>query len=772
MITTIGLLAFWSCSSKRLPDGPKLPLHFFVAESVKRMDSVPCDFSRVLDRGEMFRIWHQALQPCSIGNGWTQPSGGGITAFAMRSTVDVFSERRDYDLLVMTVKAVPHRNPKRRQTMRVFLNGHQLEKRVISADWTTIAIDIPKGRLRPRSNTVSFAFSYHVSTNVRGRKGKKDPRRYAANLKRLALAKSEGKRLSEHALKALLASPVRVENRPDQILDRESGRFRVKEPGWLVLPLSAPTLTGELEMELSGPAGLETSRAVRSARVVDLGSGDTWNAPLSEWQSHRNGVSARCTVPSARCTGGPCALILQVFPEPAGAVLEISPPVELTAGAAEPGQAGTVEVPAERPANLPDIVLIILDAARSDRFSCYGNQRVTTPNIDRLARDSVVFSNAFALAPYTLCSLPTMVSGQSFLAHGVDQRGKVLAAKKTTFAEQLRDAGYRTICFSTNPNNSRTSGTAQGYDEFYALWTEKEGRDALSPQYITERALENIADWQDPRPVHLQLHYMPPHAPYDPANEFDIFADPDYEGPCDGSHNTLTALESGRLDPGDGCLEQLIAKYDGGLLAADHWVGEVLDALRRRPRWKDTVVLVTADHGDAFLEHGRTGHNSTVFDEMLHVPFILYLPDTFDRRHIASDRLVTLEDIAPTLLATAALRPSGGVTGINLIGSPDDDQPERRYFIARTVGRSPTYALRSSRYKVILPPSGHGQLFDLVEDPGELSNLSFRRQPLFAALGQLLTWDLNIGAATQPHAPIAELPAKDIEMLEAIGYIE
>jgi arylsulfatase A-like enzyme len=348
----------------------------------------------------------------------------------------------------------------------------------------------------------------------------------------------------------------------------------------------------------------------------------------------------------------------------------------------------------------------------------------------------------------------------------------VLPPESVTLAEQLRDAGYHTVCFSTNPANSPARGTGQGYNEFHELWSEVEGRASANPRLITERALDLISRWDESQPLHLQLHYMPPHAPYDPEPEFDIFSNPDYSGPCDGQHTTIRALDAGRRDPGDGCLDQVIAKYDGNLRAADHWVGKLLDALRARARWTNTVVLITADHGEASLEHGRMGHNSTVFDEMLHVPFILRLPSTVPDRVFRSDRLVTLEDIVPTLLATASMDPSPEVTGIDLSRTGSEGEPPPRHFIARTVGYTPTFALRTKRWKIILPASGHGLLFDLAKDPGELTNLAFYRRPIYLALGQLLTAKMGGTLVADKLNTTANLSKRDRDMLEALGYIE
>ncbi len=774
MLALLAIAAVGGCLRIASHDGPELPLHYFLADVGGDRKTIQCDFSRDFQCDERYRVWEEPLQPCAVGYGWTQPSPEGIKAFGKRSSIEVFADTTDYNLLILTLRAYPHHNPERRQTMRVLLNGRRLDARKIKNTWTTVGIDIPAGRVHPGSNTISFSFAYHTSTNTPGQKGKKDHRRIAADLRVLGLARADGTAHSEQYLERLLERAAAPSIPSTRTLDRASGRYRVELPGTLVLPMEISGSSERLTIEMTADSNLDVDRTKVLAKIVNLSSGDTWMPPLPEWRNDdgSSGLMATGTIPIGRCADAPCMVTFQVQPQPAGAAIEIAQPRQL---------AGSNEQPRERLApaathqptdDRPDIVLITLDAARTDHFSLYGYDRLTTPNIDRLAQDALVFHNAFALAPYTLCSVPTIVTGLSFLDHGVTRRGQTLTPERSTLAEQLREAGYRTVCFSTNPHNSRAAGTDQGYDEFYELWTEVEGRASADPQFITERALETLAQIDDSQPLHLQLHYMPPHAPYNPAHEFDVFSDPDYEGPCDGWHRTIRALDVGRRAPGDGCLDELIALYDGNLFAADHWVGRLLDALRARPRWKNTVVLVTADHGDAFLEHGRMGHNKTVYDEMLRVPFILRLPEDFEGRTSSSDRLVTLEDIVPTLLATASLEPVDPVTGEDLSRSASGDQPPPRLFIARTASGVPAYALRTLRWKIILPASGHGQLFDLDNDPGEIANLSFHNQPLFVSLGQLLTWNLGGRPADNSQAPTADLPEEDLKMLEELGYIQ
>ena len=772
MLAILVLASVDGCSRSAPHDGPELQLHYFLADVRGNREAIQCDFSRDLQRDERFRVWEEPLQPCAIGYGWTQPSSEGIKAFGKRSSIEVFADATDYNLLILKVRAYPNRNPERRQTMHVFLNGRRLDAQEIPNDWTTVGIDIPEGRVLPGSNTVSFSFAYHMSTRQPGKKGGKDYRRIAASLRELGFARTDGTELSRRALEQLPERTATPPRPPVRLFDQATGKYRVEAPGSLILPMEISGSSGRLTIEMTAASDLDVDQTKVLATIVNLSSGDIWMPSLPEWRPDDDGagVQATGTIPIGRCAGAPCMVTLQVQPQPAGAAIEIAPPRQLPGSNDETRQRFESAAPHHPTDNRPDIVLITLDAARADHFSIYGYDRPTTPNIDRLARDALVFHNAFALAPYTLCSVPTMVTGLSFLDHGVTNRGQVLTADTSTLAERLRDAGYRTIAFSTNPHNSRAAGTDQGYDEFYELWTEIEGRASADPRFITERALDTIAQIDDSQPLHLQLHYMPPHAPYTPAPEFDIFSDPDYDGPCDGTHRTINALDVGRREPGDGCLEHFVALYDGNLFAADHSVGRLLDALRARGRWKNTVVLVTADHGDGFLEHGRTGHNKTVYDELLRVPFILRLPEDFEGRISTSDRMVTLEDIVPTLLATASLAPAVPMTGVNLLAPLDGGEPPPRFFVARTAPGVPAYALRTPRWKIILPASGHGMLFDLASDPGELAP----RKPQGERdreLQRLLEEFCRLGAS-DPGRDDTEVGDERLETLRALGYVE
>jgi arylsulfatase A-like enzyme len=417
----------------------------------------------------------------------------------------------------------------------------------------------------------------------------------------------------------------------------------------------------------------------------------------------------------------------------------------------------------------PDIVLITLDAARADHFGCYGYSRPTTPHIDSLAGESLVFRNATALAPYTLCSVPTMLSGLSFLDHGIVEKGFRIDDQAHTLAEYLQEAGYRTVCFTSIPNNSRKLGLDQGYDEFYEVWRILRGQARHDPFQFNKMVLERLANDDSSRPLHLQLHYLPPHEPYDPPESFDMFGDPDYQGAYDGTLSTKSAVNSREIEPDAADIERIEALYDGNLRVADFVVGEVLKALRARPSWHRTVVLITADHAEAMYEHGLIGHNYTVYDDMLRVPFILRLPKRIITEEIDTGRLVSLADIVPTLLATVPIAARPGLAGVNLLTVTT---VSNRYLVIRNT-KSTAYALRTDRWKVIVSGKKNLELYDLRSDPGEQLNLAIYKPLFTAGLVNLLQWQLRNAPEVTLARPQADMnDEEERAMLKELGYLE
>ena len=361
--------------------------------------------------------------------------------------------------------------------------------------------------------------------------------------------------------------------------------------------------------------------------------------------------------------------------------------------------------------------------------------------------------------------MPTMLTGLSFRDHGVVGRTR-LEESITTLAESLQQDGYRTSCYSANPNNAVARGMGQGCDVFEEFWRNVRAPRSIDPYRISASAIARLGELSDV-PEFLMLHYVPPHEPYRPAPGFDIFGDPSYTGDYDGSLGTVLGISAGRLHPTQADMDEVVSLYDGNLLTGDDAVSQVLEALKQRERWGNTVVLVVSDHGEAFGEHGLMSHNSTVYDEMLRVPFILRLPGGVVPEQIDTRGLVSLEDVVPTLLGLAGIEPTGKLSGVDLLASRI---PRRRGIVARSAQDPPFLAYRTSRWKLITG-RGVNELYDLGVDPGENHNVHFENLEMSICLRSLLEAELIRAPLGAVAAEGVELSDDELSTLRSLGYV-
>ena len=420
---------------------------------------------------------------------------------------------------------------------------------------------------------------------------------------------------------------------------------------------------------------------------------------------------------------------------------------------------------------LPNVLIVILDAARASNFGAYGYVRDTTPSIDELAAEGFVFRNAFSECPNTSCSIPNLISGIPFVDIGPPPSWHRISDQIVTLAEYLSGIGYRTIGLSANPNNAVARNTNQGFDEFFEMWAWEGPRrhpERRDPHRLSRFAIEAMRQVERTQPVFMLLHYMPPHKPYAPKPEFDIFGDPSYEGPVYPGV-TFRDVRAGRqtLSPAD--VEEMVALYDGNLRMADDAVRELFDALREDQRWDNSIILITADHGEAFFEHGVQGHNSTLYNEMLHIPFILRLPEGRVEDGVDIDRLVILSDVVPTVLGQLGLEPHREVGGIDILRTADHPGP--RVIVHRRAGEG-EFAVRTPTWKAVFSHDGqNSMLFDLENDPDELHNLVEVRRLLYQGYAALLTRHRLEARARSFESEAVELSDQDLRELRSLGYL-
>jgi arylsulfatase A-like enzyme len=294
-------------------------------------------------------------------------------------------------------------------------------------------------------------------------------------------------------------------------------------------------------------------------------------------------------------------------------------------------------------ASSPNIVLIVWDTARADHFSSYGYLRNTTPNVDKFAQRGVLFENAISASSWTLPAMASVFTGLLPHQHGAYTDR---ASEPRTLAQILGSGGYETAGFNANPfYGIRLWGLGRGFETYtdssgslgYSLDATRIGRVLVEPfseewfhrsrfdQFTAHQLNEEVYRWFDhrsDRPFFLFLNYNDAHDPYEAPLPHSHL----YGRASDEAKHLQNTAALGRfyLPPGE--RESLIADYDNCLSYIDSQVGELLQFLERSPDWSNTYVIITADHGDGFGEHGTYTHGWNLYREVLHVPLIIAGP--------------------------------------------------------------------------------------------------------------------------------------------------
>ncbi len=421
---------------------------------------------------------------------------------------------------------------------------------------------------------------------------------------------------------------------------------------------------------------------------------------------------------------------------------------------------------------LPDVVVFLMDTVRADHVGCYGYRRDTTPTIDRLAANGVKLDNVIAEAPYTLCSVPSFFTGQSWRNHQVQHNGDALADEFITLAEIFQIAGYETFGISDNPNVSHGTNTSQGFDEFEEMWKyHNEWREVdqrgWDPERPERRFRERLDEGMPESPVFFYVHIMPPHAPYFPGPQHDLWK-PNARSKITGSVAQMQQFDKGAIKAEGAPLRRLVSLYDGAMHRSDAAIGRMIDAWDGQERQRPTLYLYVSDHGEAFGEHGRFSHNSTPYDEMVHVPVVFSPANLVPGLEKSATSLRTLSDIHPILLHYLDIRPPGGTAWprryLDVLADPA--AARERIFIRC---REPVFATRTVDRLTLLQSWGEQEFYRLDKDPQAQDNQrAAGHDDYLAELRELRAWLENPAAG--PDAKAAELTPEDIARLKALGY--
>jgi len=435
---------------------------------------------------------------------------------------------------------------------------------------------------------------------------------------------------------------------------------------------------------------------------------------------------------------------------------------------------GAGEEPAAPPtpetAVRPNLLLISVDTLRADALSSYGATRKTTPFLDSLAAEGVRFEHAYATASWTSPSVVSMLTSSYPNRHrmggrlrGVPRAWSTIPETLPSLASRLGELGYRTYGLVANTNLAAERGFDRGFDRFLCLGTADldEVEEAFAPW------IDEIAGGEGP--WFLWLHLLDPHGPYDGRHPWiDEFGE-DHErlSFLDGMRSELLSQKAPQLL--DVHMEYVRALYDSEVAATDDYLKSVFERL---PGSEDAFVLFTSDHGEEFLDHGGMQHGRTLYDESTRIPMILRTPDR-EPSGVVAERVVSLVDVLPTLLAAAGDEPIENAVGENLLTQLGDSAADARIVVAELLRGSVDRAVMDGRYKLILTErKGRTttELFDLKNDPGEQHNLAADETERVARLS---AW---IDAFAATHLPLEEsgesaITPEQLEALRSLGYV-
>jgi arylsulfatase A-like enzyme len=301
-----------------------------------------------------------------------------------------------------------------------------------------------------------------------------------------------------------------------------------------------------------------------------------------------------------------------------------------------------------------NILLIAIDTLRADSVGCYGSNKSYTPNIDKIAKQSLIYEHCLAPSSWTLPSFMSLFTSLYAPQHGITGKGFLLKSPNApeekaeslskdipTLAEILSNNGYHCEGIVANMLLNPTWGFKRGFQNYKQNYQSQKATKETDEVCETLYRLKN-----DNIPFFLFVHYMDPHAPYSPPFPLNKLYDPDYKGSRDGSLSIEDTNLFANISKPD--LIYLKALYDGEITYVDKELKRIFNLLEQSGLSENTIIIITSDHGEEFYEHNAMGHCNDLFQELIFVPLIIKIPDQLKKGIIR--KAVSFIDIAPTLV--------------------------------------------------------------------------------------------------------------------------
>jgi arylsulfatase A-like enzyme/Tfp pilus assembly protein PilF len=389
-----------------------------------------------------------------------------------------------------------------------------------------------------------------------------------------------------------------------------------------------------------------------------------------------------------------------------------------------------------------NLLLVTIDTLRADRLGCYGYSQIETPNLDRIARQGVLFENAVASAPLTAPSHASMMTGVYPTVHKVRNTGGfVLSPSDAKLAKILQDQGWDTAAFVGSSVLKRRFGFNHGfavYDD--EMPTSKSGSAVAEPERRAGEVVDRAVKWLDTqsgKPFFLWVHVYDPHIPYDPPDPFrEKYKD---------------------------------RRYDGEIAYTDQQLGRLFDAAARKSRPENTLIAVLSDHGESFSEHGEYTHGVFLYDATLRIPFLMAGPGIPAGLRVKQQARTI--DLLPTVMELMGSKAPAGIQGTSLAPAFRGKEVQTAYAYAETLfpkfnmGWAELRAMRTTRWKYVRAPKP--ELYELAQDPAETTNVIAGH----TAEAQELEAQLKVVSGGAEKVAAAPMDPQTMKQLRSLGYL-
>lgn len=421
---------------------------------------------------------------------------------------------------------------------------------------------------------------------------------------------------------------------------------------------------------------------------------------------------------------------------------------------------------AQRLTKSSNIILISIDTLRADHLRSYGYDRDTSPLIEQLAHEGVLFREAIAQSPWTLPSHVSLLTGIYPKHHGVKDEKTAIPDRVNLLAEYFRSHGFATAGFVNSFYLSGRYGFDRGFEEFQYI------RETLGADHVIREALKYLRN-RAPKRFFLFLHFYDVHSDYDPGPNYEKMFNGARTGKVPGTTAALLKYRRGEIKITPEDIKYIEGLYDAEIRELSDKLTELFETLKKMKMLDNTLVIITSDHGEEFLDHNGVLHGRTLYDELVRVPLIFWGPGI--PKGVIIQQQVQLVDIMPTLLEWCGIEPETRLDGHSLgsliggRGGGSEDRPAFSEADHNNKENDIKRMIRLNGYKFYFDRlTEHKEMYSLASDPKEKVNVYDSANPNAKAMEKrLFEWMERQEVSTQ-SIPLSN---KDIDKLKSLGYV-